>query len=82
MSYGPPLSNQASCSLRRLAWALEVPMTQALEEVLYYFNKMLDGGIICKSCRDSSKCKYCDFHSSNCNSPNDVVVRTYISLRP
>jgi hypothetical protein len=82
MSYGPSLSNQASCSLRRIAWALKVPMTQALEEVLYYFNKMIDGSIICKSCLDSSKCKYCDFHASNSNRINDGVVRTYISLRP
>ena len=81
MSYGPLLSNQASCSLRRLAWALKVPMTQALEEVLYHFNKMIDGGIICKSCRDSSKCDYCDFHSRNSNRIDDGVVRTYNSLR-
>jgi len=76
MSYGPPLSNQASCSLRRLAWALKVPMTQALEEVLYHFFQTLDRRIICKSCLDKSKCKYCDFHSSN--RINDGVVRTYI----
>jgi hypothetical protein len=49
--------------------------------VLYYFNQMIDGSIICKSCRDGSKCKYCDFHSSNSNRITDDVVRTYIWLR-
>lgn len=40
MAYSPPLSYQSSCTLRRLAWALKIPMTQALEEVIHYITKI------------------------------------------
>lgn len=63
MAYSPPLSFQSSCTLRRLAWALKVPMTQALEEVIHYIIPMIDHSFVCKNCLDNSKCKHCGFHS-------------------
>jgi CRISPR/Cas system-associated exonuclease Cas4 (RecB family) len=63
MAYSPELSYQSSCTLRRLAWALEIPMTQALEEVIQYISKLIDSSMVCKNCLDNSKCKYCGFHS-------------------
>jgi hypothetical protein len=67
MAYSPPLSFQSSCTLRRLAWALEIPMTQSLEEVIHYITKIADSSIVCKSCLDKSKCQYCGFHSKSKN---------------
>ena len=31
MAYTPKLSYQSSCTLRRIAWALNIPMTKAIE---------------------------------------------------
>ena len=33
MAYTPELSYQSSCTLRRIAWALDMPMTQAMERI-------------------------------------------------
>jgi hypothetical protein len=64
MAYSPPLSYQSSCTLRRLAWALKIPMTQALEEVIHYITKIANSSIVCKNCLDKSKCQHCGFHSN------------------
>lgn len=65
MAYSPQLSIQSSCTLRRIAWALKVPMTQALEEVIYYIIPMIDHSFVCKNCLDKSKCQYCGFYSKS-----------------
>jgi hypothetical protein len=36
MAYTPELSLCSSRTLRRIAWALGIPMTKAIEEVLQY----------------------------------------------
>jgi hypothetical protein len=65
MAYSPDLSDQSSCTLRRLAWALEIPMTLALEEIIQYMTKIIDSGFVCNNCLDKSKCKYCGFHKKS-----------------
>lgn len=67
MAYSPLLSNQSSCTLRRMAWALEIPMTQAAESIIVYMAKRIDSSIVCKKCQDKSKCNLCDFHSKSKN---------------
>jgi hypothetical protein len=67
MAYSPDLSYQSSCTLRRIAWALEIPMTVALEEMIQYMAKILDSGFVCNNCLDNSKCKYCGFHRKSEN---------------
>ena len=42
MAYTPELSLESSRTLRRIAWALGVPMTQAIERVFEYMPKFLD----------------------------------------
>ena len=65
MAYSPSISYEASCTLRRIAWALEVPMTQALEEVIQFVVINSDSIIVCKSCQDKSKCKHCGYRSNS-----------------
>ena len=36
MAYTPELSLRSSCTLRRISWALGVPMTQGIEFVFDY----------------------------------------------
>ena len=54
MTYTPELSQDYSGALRRIAWALDLPMTTALEEV--------DNKLICKACKDNSFCNRCIFN--------------------
>ena len=65
MAYTPEMSMEASCTLRRIAWAMEMPMTKTMERVFETLPQILDTRLICKSCRDKSKCSECAFNSHN-----------------
>jgi len=65
MAYTPELSMGASSSLRRIAWAMNLPMTKTLERVFETLPQILDTRLICESCRDKSKCPECAFNSQN-----------------
>ena len=62
MAYTPELSQQHSATLRRLAWALKVPMTQALEMVFDYIPTVVDRERVCARCQDKSRCTECSFN--------------------
>lgn len=61
MAYTPELSDESSCTLRRLAWAMKMPMTEAIEEVFSYLPKIVDKKKVCEGCRDKTKCQECAF---------------------
>ncbi len=65
MAYTPELSLKSSCTLRRIAWALGVPMTQAIERVFEHLPSILDRNKVCIACRDPTKCSQCAFFNSN-----------------
>jgi len=56
MAYTPELSMRSSCTLRRLSWALGVPMTQGIEFLFEYLPQILDREKVCQGCRDRTKC--------------------------
>ena len=60
MAYTPELSQAGSAALRRIAWAAELPMTKALEEVVYWIAKTLKEDKVCERCKDPS-CSLCWF---------------------
>ena len=62
MAYTPELSNYQSCTLRRIAWALDMPMTTAMSEVIEYVSNTIDNTRVCAACRDKSKCHSCSFN--------------------
>jgi hypothetical protein len=62
MAYTPELSQEQSSTLRRIAWALEMPMTKAMDAVFCYLGKSLDRNKICQSCRDKTRCNDCVFN--------------------
>jgi hypothetical protein len=62
MGYTPELSLKHSCTLRRLAWALDMPMTKAMEKVFEFLPEILDSEKVCQACRDKSKCSDCQFN--------------------
>jgi hypothetical protein len=61
MAYTPELSSRYSGILRRIAWAYEVPMTQAIEGILDLAGSYMDGNRICNACKDRSFCRDCLF---------------------
>jgi hypothetical protein len=61
MAYTPELSHEYSCTLRRIAWALDVPMTKAIGMIFDYVSKVVDSNKVCKSCRDKTRCEHCLF---------------------
>ena len=67
MAYTPELSIRSSRTLRRISWALGVPMTKGIEFVFDYLPQILDREKVCKGCRDKSKCQGCAFGPSNQN---------------
>lgn len=62
MAYTPELSQRSSCTLRRIAWALKVPMTKAIDMVFDYMPVVLDKNKVCEGCRGKSKCNECEFN--------------------
>ena len=62
MAYTPELSQRHSGTLRRIAWALEVPMTETIEAVFDYVGKAVNNKKVCEACRDKSFCKHCVFN--------------------
>ena len=67
MAYTPELSQKHSGTLRRIAWALEMPMTQAIEHVFDYVGQVADAKLVCDACRDCSFCNQCVFGSNGQN---------------
>jgi len=63
MAYTPELSMKSSCTLRRIAWALDMPMTKAIEKVFEHLPEILNSTMICQACRDKSRCSECGFSS-------------------
>ena len=62
MAYTPELNRKHSCTLRRIAWALEIPMTKAIEEVFDYLGRTLNRTKVCEACRDKTRCSDCVFN--------------------
>lgn len=63
MAYTPELTMKSSRALRRIAWALDMPMTKAMEKIFEYLPEILDNKKVCQGCRDKSKCSDCGFSS-------------------
>jgi hypothetical protein len=64
MAYTPELSYRHSCTLRRIAWALHIPMTKAMEAVFDHVGKTLDKHKVCEACRDKTRCGECVFNQN------------------
>ena len=64
MAYTPELSYEKSCTLRRLAWAMNMPMTKAIDEVIDHVAGVVVKEKVCQACRDKSKCSCCIFNSN------------------
>ena len=66
MAYTPELSHEASCTLRRLSWSLNKPMTKTMEWIFTDLIKFIPSQAICEACKDRSKCSACSFKKGGC----------------
>jgi len=64
MAYTPELSTKHSSTLRRIAWALGIPMTKTIEAVFDFLGRTLDSSKICEACKDKTRCSGCVFNSN------------------
>jgi len=65
MAYTPELSQRYSCTLRRIAWALNEPMTVTIEIILDHVTNTISGARVCAKCRDKTRCNECAFCKKN-----------------
>ena len=56
MAYSPYLSGKDSSTLRRIAWALNKPMTRTIQIVIKDYLKSIEPEQICKYCKDKTRC--------------------------
>ena len=61
--YTPQFSELAAVSVRRLAWSLDVPMTQTMDHIVRILPSVIDASKVCLSCKDNTKCTCCIFGS-------------------
>jgi len=59
--YTPQFSETASVSVRRFAWFLNKPMTQAIEKLILLLPFFMDAEKVCQTCKDNLKCGTCAF---------------------
>ena len=64
MAYTPELSGWASCMLRRIAWAIEKPVTRTIEMIFEELPKFIKKEEVCNRCRDKSLCGGCGFNQN------------------
>ena len=62
MAYTPVLSYKSSCTLRRIAWALNTPMTKTLERIFDHLPLIVEREKVCEGCRDKTRCDDCAFN--------------------
>lgn len=72
MAYTPELSLRSSCTLRRISWALDVPMTKGIQFVFDYLPLIRDREKVCQGCQDRSKCAECSFNPTPETNPNQL----------
>jgi hypothetical protein len=61
MAYTPELNNFYSTTLRRIAWALDTTMTQAIRIVIDHAVAKISKKLVCAKCQDRSRCEFCAF---------------------
>ena len=61
--YTPQFSETASVTVRRLTWAMGIPMTKAVELIINELSLIFSSSVICPKCQDSTKCQTCAFNN-------------------
>lgn len=65
MAYTPELDLSTVRILRRIAWAMNVPMTVALPALIAWVAIHLDSHKVCNACRAPLDCGECPFRTDD-----------------
>ena len=65
MAYTPELNKIYSGTIRRIAWASGLPMTEVMRDIIDYVARIIDSKKVCETCRDMSFCEICPFQSKS-----------------
>jgi len=74
--YTPQFSETASVSVRRFAWFLNKPMTQAVEKIILLLPFIMDSSKVCQACKDSRKCNACAFNVKKLSEDEQYKILT------
>ena len=77
--YSPQFSEQASVSVRRLAWAIGKPMPAAVDHMVSLIASIVDTKNICFACLDKTRCLSCGFYKPP-TPPEQAAQVTGVSL--
>lgn len=81
--YVPKMSPTSLCRLRRIAWAVDRPMTKTLDRFVEYICRHINQQAVCNACLDSSQCETCGLHELKKASPQPAKPckgRIFINL--
>ena len=73
MAYTPELSDEASCTLQRIAWALCMPMTVAMDIIMRVIPLIIDRDKVCEGCRDKNGCADCSFSQEKHRNCDELI---------
>jgi hypothetical protein len=59
--YSPHFSEMSAVSVRRLAWALQINMGQAVDNLVSCLPAIVKPEKVCIACKDKTKCASCVF---------------------
>ena len=59
MTYCPQISPRSMCRLRRIAWAIDQPMTVTLDRIIELVCHRINAQSVCNACLDNSVCDLC-----------------------
>jgi len=59
--YTPKFSAKASITIRRLAWAFDLPMTKTVDLIINELSYIFSSSDICAKCKDKTECNSCAF---------------------
>jgi len=59
--YSPQLSAVSYIAIQRLAWSLNKPMTEAINQLINALPAIIDPAKICLTCKNREDCKGCIF---------------------
>jgi len=71
--YSPKFSVLSAVSIRRLAWAFNLPMTETVEHIVKILPTLVESRRICSKCLDKTKCSNCVFKSKKCNAKSRAL---------
>ena len=61
--YSPQFSPTAAVTVRRLAWALNMSMPKAVDQIVSLLPSLFSPAVICPQCKDKTKCHCCSFNN-------------------